>query len=131
GLLRGSVGFRAMVRRPAKCPRGTARATHLIMDDTTAPQLPPTGSQGVGPWDLPLLPVRAPVLLPNSMVSVTVGRSKSLAALEAMDESHLIAVFAQRDPTTDEPAVHELHSIGCAGVVLRMARAGEHDPTVV
>lgn len=91
--------------------------------------LPPLSSEG--PWELPVIPVRGPVLFPHALAPLTVGREKSLAALEALDESQIVAVFAQRDPTVDDPELPDLFQIGCAGLVLRLARTGEDDPTVI
>ncbi len=84
-----------------------------------------------GPWELPVLPVRGSALFPHSMAALTVGRPKSLNAIKAMDESHLIGVFAQRDPTVEAPAVEDLYAVGCAGLVLRLAKTGEGDQTLV
>jgi ATP-dependent Lon protease len=50
-----------------------------------------------------------------------VGREKSVALVEDVDNlsSPVIAIFAQRDPSTDDPGKDDLHQVGCAARVLK------------
>ena len=50
-----------------------------------------------------------------------VGREKSVALVEDVDNlpSPVIAIFAQRDPSTDDPGKDDLHHVGCAARVLK------------
>ena len=49
------------------------------------------------------------------------GREKSVALVEDVDNlsSPVIAIFAQKDPSTDDPGADDLHTVGCAARVLK------------
>src|ERR1700754_4996989 len=71
--------------------------------------------------ELPVLPIRNAVLFPGAVAPFDVGREKSVALVEDVDNlpSPVIAIFAQRDPSTDDPGSDDLHSVGCAARVLK------------
>ncbi|MGH7271376.1 MAG: LON peptidase substrate-binding domain-containing protein, partial [Polyangiaceae bacterium] len=67
------------------------------------------------------LPIRNAVLFPGAVAPFDVGREKSVALVEDVDNltSPVIAIFAQRDPSTDDPGKDDLHLVGCAARVLK------------
>ena len=71
--------------------------------------------------ELPVLPIRNAVLFPGAVAPFDVGREKSVALVEDVDNlsSPVIAIFAQRDPSTDDPGKDDLHQVGCAARVLK------------
>src|SRR6478736_5979601 len=71
--------------------------------------------------ELPVLPIRNAVLFPGAVAPFDVGREKSVALVEDVDNlpSPVIAIFAQRDPSTDDPGQDDLHTVGCAARVLK------------
>ncbi|MDP9035497.1 MAG: endopeptidase La [Myxococcota bacterium] len=71
--------------------------------------------------ELPVLPIRNAVLFPGAVAPFDVGREKSVALVEDVDNlaSPVIAIFAQRDPSTDDPGKEDLHPVGCAARVLK------------
>jgi ATP-dependent Lon protease len=71
--------------------------------------------------ELPVLPIRNAVLFPGAVAPFDVGREKSVALVEDVDNlpSPVIAIFAQRDPSTDDPGADDLHNVGCAARVLK------------
>jgi ATP-dependent Lon protease len=71
--------------------------------------------------ELPVLPIRNAVLFPGAVAPFDVGREKSVALVEDVDNlsSPIIAIFAQRDPSTDDPGKEDLHQVGCAARVLK------------
>jgi len=71
--------------------------------------------------ELPVLPIRNAVLFPGAVAPFDVGREKSVALVEDVDNfpSPVIAIFAQRDPATDDPQGDDLHQVGCAARVLK------------
>ncbi|MBV9785246.1 MAG: endopeptidase La [Acidisphaera sp.] len=74
--------------------------------------------------ELLVVPVRETVLLPGVLMPLVVGRSASVAALqEAVRANRTVAVVLQRDPTTEEPGLADLHPIGTEGRVLRYLTA--------
>src|SRR3954471_4467688 len=71
--------------------------------------------------ELPVLPIRNAVLFPGAVAPFDVGREKSVALVEDVDNlpSPVIAIFAQKDPATDDPGSEDLHVVGCAARVLK------------
>jgi ATP-dependent Lon protease len=71
--------------------------------------------------ELAVLPIRNAVLFPGAVAPFDVGREKSVALVESVDSlpQPIIAIFAQRDPSTDEPGKDDLYSVGCAARVLK------------
>src|SRR5918996_3919990 len=77
--------------------------------------------------NLPVLPVKRTVLFPGILMPLTVGRRRSVAAVEAAlkTEDKTILVVAQRDAQTEEPALEDLHAIGTKAVIKQTARGSE------
>jgi ATP-dependent Lon protease len=75
----------------------------------------------------PALPLKNTVLFPHLVLPLSVGRSGSIAAVEAAlaSEDKLIAVFPQNDPRAEEPAANELFPFGTVGIIKKMARSGD------
>ncbi|MDQ3037175.1 MAG: endopeptidase La [Myxococcota bacterium] len=71
--------------------------------------------------ELPVLPIRNAVLFPGAVAPFDVGREKSVALVEDIDNltQPVIAIFAQRDPSTDDPAQGDLFPVGVAARVLK------------
>jgi ATP-dependent Lon protease len=71
--------------------------------------------------ELPVLPIRNAVLFPGAVAPFDVGREKSVALVEDIDNltQPVIAIFAQRDPSTDDPAQGDLYPVGVAARVLK------------
>jgi ATP-dependent Lon protease len=78
--------------------------------------------------ELPVLPIRNAVLFPGAVQPFDVGREKSVALVQAVHEqaspdadrgAQVIAIFAQRDPATDDPNANDLYPVGCAARVLK------------
>ncbi|MBM4374007.1 MAG: endopeptidase La [Deltaproteobacteria bacterium] len=90
------------------------------MSDKNNPMTPPDDDVEFGN-ELPILPIRNAVLFPGAVAPFDVGREKSVALVEDVDNlsSPVIAIFAQRDPSTDDPGQDDLYPIGCAARVLK------------
>ena len=76
---------------------------------------------------LPVLPIKRTVLFPGIMMPLTVGRARSIAAVEAAikTEDKTILVVAQRDPLTEEPRLDDLYTIGTKAVVKQVGRSDD------
>lgn len=74
--------------------------------------------------EIPILPLRNTVLFPKLVVPLSVGRSASLAAVEASLKSHdkEIFVVAQRDAAKDEVDQTDLYTIGTTAVIKKHVR---------
>ncbi|HVU01170.1 MAG TPA: endopeptidase La [Polyangiaceae bacterium] len=82
---------------------------------------PPTDDELKFPDELAVLPIRNAVLFPGAVAPFDVGREKSVALVEDVQDSPtpVIAIFAQRDPSTDDPDKEDLYPVGCAARVLK------------
>jgi ATP-dependent Lon protease len=90
-----------------------------MSDDQTTPEV---GEQDLNFGDeLPVLPIRNAVLFPGAVAPIDVGREKSVALVEEIDglSQPVIAIFAQRDPATDDPTQADLYPVGVAARVLK------------
>jgi len=67
-----------------------------------------------------LVPMRNVVLFPHVLMPITVGRAKSIAAVEyALDSSAQIGIVLQRDPAIDDPDLHALFGMGTVVNIVR------------
>jgi ATP-dependent Lon protease len=65
------------------------------------------------PAEVPVLPLRDTVLFPNSFMPLAVARASSVKLIdEAIAGGKLVGVFAQVDPSKEDPAQADLHAIG-------------------
>lgn len=76
---------------------------------------------------LPILPVKRTVLFPGVMMPLTIGRERSIAAVNAAmkTEEKVIVVVAQRDPQTEEPGLSDLYSIGAKAIIKQLGQSSE------
>ncbi len=86
-----------------------------------------TDSNGPILTNLPILPLKRTVLFPGTMMPLTVGRDRSIAAVEAAlkTEDKTLLVVAQRDAQTDQPMLEDLYTIGTKAVIKQTARTSE------
>ena len=76
-----------------------------------------------------VLPVKNLVLFPNTVMPITIGRPKSIAAAQqAVREQRQIGVLMQRDDTVAEPTAIDMHRVGTLANVVRDVTApdGSH-----
>ena len=73
---------------------------------------------------LPVLPIKRTVLYPGVLMPVTVGRDRSIAAVNAAlkTEDKTILVVAQRDPGKENPGLDDLYTIGTKAIVKQVGR---------
>ncbi|MDL2060310.1 endopeptidase La [Mesosutterella sp. AGMB02718] len=82
-----------------------------------------TRTQSSMPNVLPLLPLRDIVVFPRMVITLFMGRAKSIKAVEtAMNRDKRILLVAQRNGQIDDPASQDLFTVGCVGQVLQMLR---------
>ncbi len=73
--------------------------------------------------ELPLLPIRNSVLIPNVAVPLQVGRDQSIKAIdEAMSGDHTLFVVTQLNEEQEDPGAGDLYEIGVEGYVDRVLR---------
>src|SRR5258708_1650398 len=95
------------------------------VEKPTDKEVTPKKREGV-PFEIPVLPLQNTTLFPETMVPLAVGRTPSMAAVEAAlssEEKLLACVSVQPDKTSDGDADPEhLFSIGTLVMIKRMER---------
>lgn len=73
--------------------------------------------------EVPVLPLRDVVVFPQMVITLFVGREKSINALEeAMNNNKQVLLVAQKNAEDDNPEIDSIYSIGCIATILRMLR---------
>ncbi len=76
-----------------------------------------------GEFTLPLMPLRDIVLFPHMIITLFVGREKSVNALEAvMEDNKQILLATQHDPAELEPSVDEIYEVGVVATILQLLK---------
>jgi ATP-dependent Lon protease len=84
------------------------------------------------PGELPLLPLRNTVLFPGVVIPITVGRDKSIKAVnDAYKSDKLIGVVAQKDSTVEEPTVSDLEDIGTVAKIVKLIKMPDGGTTII
>jgi ATP-dependent Lon protease len=78
----------------------------------------------LAPDALIILPVRNFVLFPGTVLPLSLGRAKSIAAAqEAVRQGRQVGILMQRDPENADPSALDLHRMGTIANVLRLVTA--------
>jgi ATP-dependent Lon protease len=76
---------------------------------------------------LPLLPLRSGVLLPEGSLTLTVGRERSVALIQALERGQHFGVVTQRDPRTEDPVPADFHPLGTIAKLTQVLRGSGSD----
>ncbi|MFA5955128.1 MAG: endopeptidase La [Hyphomicrobium sp.] len=109
----------------------------MTLGDSNAPKPEDTGTANRSaaanitlPSDaLILVPVRKVVLFPGLILPITIGREKSISAVQqAVREERQIGIILQRDPENNDPGPDDLHRVGTLANIVRYIAApdGSH-----
>ena len=75
---------------------------------------------------LPAIALRGLVVFPNNVVHFEVGRTKSIAAIEAaMHNNSSVFLVAQREMDVEEPALRDLYGYGVIAEIKQVLRVSE------
>jgi ATP-dependent Lon protease len=78
------------------------------------------GIQALPEDTLILIPTRNLVLFPGTVLPITLGRQRTIAAAQAAIKlNRPLGLLLQRDPTTDDPIPVDLHRMGTEATLLR------------
>jgi len=84
------------------------------------------------PAELPLLPLRNTVLFPGVVLPITVGRDKSIKAVnDAYKADKLIGVVAQKDSNIEDPTVSDLEDIGTVARIVKLIKMPDGGTTII
>ena len=101
---------------------------HNLRSAESAPGAAPPGAiesalagiQALPEDTLILIPTRNLVLFPGTVLPITLGRQRTIAAAQAaMRLSRPVGLLLQRDPATDDPIPVDLHRMGTEATLLR------------
>ncbi|MFN7116634.1 MAG: endopeptidase La [Saprospiraceae bacterium] len=91
-----------------------------------------TKSDEVFPETLPVLALKNTVLFPGIVIPITVGRDKSIKAINrAYDHGRVIAVLSQRDSSVEEPNADDLYRIGTIARILKLLKMPDGTITAI
>jgi ATP-dependent Lon protease len=74
------------------------------------------------PSSFPLLPLRNGVLFPGTVITLPIGRERSVALVKTLRKGDVIGVVTQKDAKVAEPGEADLHDIGTFARVSDIAR---------
>jgi ATP-dependent Lon protease len=81
---------------------------------------------------LPILPLRNTVLFPGVVLPITVGRDKSIKAVnDAYKLDKLVGVLAQKDANIEEPTPSDLCSIGTVAKIVKLIKMPDGGTTII
>ena len=84
------------------------------------------------PDEIPILALRNTVLFPGVVIPITVGRDKSIKAVnDAYKADKLIGVVAQKDSTVEEPTVSDLEDIGTVAKIVKLIKMPDGGTTII
>ncbi len=84
------------------------------------------------PTEIPILPLRNTVLFPGVVIPITVGRDKSIKAVnDAYKTDKLIGVIAQKDSNIEEPAAKDLEEIGTVAKIAKLIKMPDGGTTII
>jgi ATP-dependent Lon protease len=84
------------------------------------------------PAEISLLPLRNTVLFPGVVLPITVGRDKSIKAVnDAYKGNKLIGVIAQKDSSIEDPSINDLESIGTIAKIVKQIKMPDGGITVI
>ena len=84
------------------------------------------------PDEIALLPLRNTVLFPGVVLPITVGRDRSIKAVnDAYKADKLVGVVAQKDSSVEEPAVQDLETIGTVAKIVKLIKMPDGGTTII
>lgn len=84
------------------------------------------------PDEISLLPLRNTVLFPGVVLPITVGRDKSIKAVnDAYKSGKLIGVVAQKDSSVEDPAAKDLEAVGTVAKIVKQIKMPDGGTTII
>lgn len=84
------------------------------------------------PDEIALLPLRNTVLFPGVVLPITVGRDKSINAVnDAYKAGKLIGVVAQKDSSVEDPTVKDLENVGTVAKIVKQIKMPDGGTTII
>lgn len=84
------------------------------------------------PETLPILALKNTVLFPGIVIPITVGRDKSIQAIQqAYQSDKMVAVLSQRDSSVESPSHGDLYQIGSIARILKLLKMPDGTTTAI
>ncbi len=84
------------------------------------------------PTEIALLPLRNTVLFPGVVLPITVGRDKSIKAVNDAYKTHkLIGVVAQKDSSIEDPVAKDLEHTGTVAKIVKQIKMPDGGTTII
>lgn len=84
------------------------------------------------PTELPLLPLRNTVLFPGVVLPITVGRDRSIKAVnDVYKTDKLVGVIAQKDSSVEDPAIKDLETTGTVARIIKLIKMPDGGTTII
>ena len=84
------------------------------------------------PAEIALLPLRNTVLFPGVVLPITVGRDKSIKAVnDAYKTDKLVGVVAQKDSNVEDPGLNDLENIGTIAKIIKLIKMPDGGTTII
>ena len=87
----------------------------------------PRDGSTVAASPFPLLPLRNGVLFPGTVITLPIGRARSVALVKELHKGDVIGVATQKEPGISDPAEADLHRTGTFARVVDLARLPSGD----
>ena len=86
----------------------------------------------VVPDTLPLLPLKNTVLFPGVVLPITVGRDKSIKAVnEAYKKDKLVGVLSQKDASVEDPVPDDMCPVGTVAKIVKLIKMPDGGTTII
>ncbi|MBL7737693.1 MAG: endopeptidase La [Chitinophagaceae bacterium] len=84
------------------------------------------------PAEIAILPLRNTVLFPGVVLPITVGRDKSIKAVnDSYKGDKLIGVVAQKDSNVEDPGIKDLEQIGTIAKIVKQIKMPDGGTTII
>ncbi len=84
------------------------------------------------PAVMPILALKNTILFPRIVIPITVGRERSIQAIQnAYEGNRLIAVLSQEDSRVENPTIEDLFKIGTVARVMKILRMPDGSTTAI
>ncbi len=91
----------------------------------------PRGDE-VYPDVMPILALKNTILFPRIVIPITIGREKSIAAIQhAYENGRLIAVLSQLDTRIEDPKLEDLYKVGTIARILKILKMPDGTTTAI
>ncbi len=81
---------------------------------------------------IPIIALKNTVLFPGVVIPITVGRDKSIKAIQKADRGDkYVGVITQKDMESEDPLPRELHSVGTVARIMKLLKMPDGSTTVI